>query len=286
MPPKRVDKNVSDRAEEVKRRVLHTTMRHASDVRGAMGCYYCWIGDYARCEKHCKLVHRTANDAAQRGGSTAASSLFDAATPYLTAIHAQEKSLFDEVVGPASRQLAEVQQQMQRDEARSLFGRDAPGGRARSASGGMALYDKRPSAALRHPELVSHRQPLEAARVFSTRPGACVIRATPYTTIAVTPSRSSFTERHKDFLADDTSIWGGTLAKASATAHDQRSRLLGERMAAMTRANIPAPSRKHLDSEAQKFLRSRAEPVLSGIAQGHYRTALELPVPSLFDEVP
>jgi hypothetical protein len=280
MPPK---KSVSDRAEEVKRRMLHSTMRHASDVRGAMGCYYCWIGDYARCDKHCKLVHRTVSEAMDRRVNPVTSP-FDAATPYLTAIHAQDKSLFNEVVGAAQDQVTKVEQQLRRDEARRLFG-DSFGATASGSLRKMTLYERRPSAALRHPELVSHKKPLEATIPHAARPGSSTIRVTPHTTLSVTPSRSSFTERHKDYLEDDTSIWGGSLAKANTTAHDDRSLEIGRRVAAMTRASIPAPSRKHLDRNASQFLQARAEPVLFGIAQGHYRSALELPVPSLYNEV-
>ena len=32
--------------------------RHISDVRGAEGCYHCWLGQYDLCEKHCKLLQK------------------------------------------------------------------------------------------------------------------------------------------------------------------------------------------------------------------------------------
>ena len=283
MPPKQ-QRAVSDRAEEVKRRALLTTMRHTSDVRGAMGCYYCWIGDYARCEKHCKLVHRTTNDNQMQGANP-----FDAATPYLTAVHSQEKSLFNEIVGSASSRVSQAADKVYHDEIMytanggGLLSEHLPGRQSNSSA--MALYDRRPTAALRHPELVSHRQPLESSTPFSNRHGAYNIRATPHTTIAVTPTRYSFSERHKDFLADDTAIWGGTLARASTTAHDARSRELGRRMNMMAKANIPTASRKHYDSAASSFLKVRKEPVLDGIVQGHFRHAMELPLPSVFEEV-
>lgn len=32
--------------------------RHISDVRGAEGCYHCWMGQYDLCQKHCKLLQK------------------------------------------------------------------------------------------------------------------------------------------------------------------------------------------------------------------------------------
>lgn len=61
----------SDRGEQMKHRASNLHVRHMSDVRGAVGCYYCWIGQYDRCNKQCQLVRVTDRDhqLAQTGGA-------------------------------------------------------------------------------------------------------------------------------------------------------------------------------------------------------------------------
>eukprot|EP00672_Neobodo_designis_P026392 CAMPEP_0174837046 /NCGR_PEP_ID=MMETSP1114-20130205/6483_1 /TAXON_ID=312471 /ORGANISM="Neobodo designis, Strain CCAP 1951/1" /LENGTH=157 /DNA_ID=CAMNT_0016071081 /DNA_START=25 /DNA_END=494 /DNA_ORIENTATION=- len=100
----------SDRGRQIAHRAQNPTSRHMTDVRGAIGCYFCWLGEYDKCEKNCTLVHALNNRAPDEAAEEAAENTnprqwnhFARAAPHLTAAAAQVRSIFDESHMPGAK---------------------------------------------------------------------------------------------------------------------------------------------------------------------------------------
>lgn len=302
MPPK-----VSNRAEEVAASV-RSNKRHVSDVVGAKGCYYCWLGQYDKCEAHCCKVPKL--DASVSSGEYAIEA-FDRATPFLTEMYRQSKSIFDETSAARKRaqrfhEVLTAERQIEQDirmgirEADSSFGRVAPSSSPKGVSGSpmvnAALYDRRSAASRRHPELKSIHPPQISHTLFKKARGAEEIRVTPYTVVCVTPSTHMYAAHHRDDLESGDSIWTGWLVKEGRVARDafsqqvahqlrlggtpSQSRSISPRVGTsrVARGNGTSPRR-----ETERSLRVNEDPVSSYILSGGYRSTTDLPLPAVFD---
>lgn len=299
MPPAAV----SDRGEQIRHRLESgMNMRHITDVRGAMGCYFCWLGQYDKCQKFCQKVHVTPSDTnltqGSRGPTTTGylNNRWDAATPYFTAAATQQRSMFDEsqalrAVSPRSRNITpgEFVSGVHIPFAHGPESHLAPRGHryehaaAASAAGGSRSGS--PSASSRREKHGIHslHQPIQSHPLYKHPRGAEWIQATEHTRITVTPSTHCYLAHHKKYVPrDGSAIWSGTLVKNGEVADDERSRSI---QAQRRRGrSLSASSSRYGGRNGSSYLRVTEEEQLSRIASGTYHDAFEMPLPGIFNE--
>jgi hypothetical protein len=185
----------SDRGAQIAHRSQNPTSRHMTDIRGAIGCYYCWLGQYEKCKENCALVHAqrckdpvVAAQNAAENSDTMRWNAFAAAAPTLSAAARQQRSMFDERLTPA------------------------PGGRSTSA------------AHERRHRLRSLHEPEQFIPRYKHPRGSQLIEVTPYTKLSVAPSAHSYTSHRDGYAMSDSSIWNGGLVKHRTGPSDERSR--------------------------------------------------------------
>lgn len=318
MPPK----GSSDRGQDVAYAIKHATKRHISDIPGAKGCYYCWVGEYDKCEQACKKVHKVSTTQADVRPQMDADA-FDHATPFLTKMFQQTTSVFDEI-----DEARDIALSFQRHiESRAQIEKDVCDGCAPSAArasssswdhrqaGGLhrveanaALYDTRSPAARRHPELKSIHPPQPVVTRFKAPRGSTTIQVTPYTVVNVAPATHAYAAHHRAERESGDAVWTGRLVKEGVVANDPRSQAFAEKWRA-GRAGTPPTSRSvswrpggvAADSRSYSIASTNTTPssgtrhkkkytmeqdhVASFIMSGAYSTALDLPLPPVFDPI-
>lgn len=241
----------SDRGSQIKHRLLNPTAQHVSDVRGAMGCYFCWLGEFDKCEKNCKLVHRAAGGHVAEVAEVWSGTVWDRATPSVTRDAEISKNIFEHTTEEVRRSRS----------ARSKSTTPTAGWKTDE-------YARRPiseysASHRRHPELVSLHRPIESVTLYKHPRQAEIIQATPYTHISITPASHCFVSRQGKIVDRESTIWGGTLAK-SGTKLGSRPGTAGPRKTKLT-----------VTQDEQ----------LSKIISGSYSDAFQLPLPTVFREL-
>lgn len=315
MPPK--DEPKFDRAADLAKAIRSSTTQHISDVRGATGCYYCWIGDPGKCTEACAKVHKVYT----QGTRQFAVDEFDRVTPYLTQLHKQSTSIFDETKAARDIILRRAEQldkfdTLQNDVLRghermvqssSSVERKRRGGWESFAMDLQAteLYDARSAAARRHPELKSIHKPERVEAAYKYPRGSVIVPVTPYTCVSVAPNTHAYGAHNRAELRSGDAIWTGRLVKEGTVAQDPRSIAVAERIK-YGRAMTPPPSqRNNTRSESRSTsvmsssgtrirqvtgggqrVRVRQDHNASFVLSGGFQSALDMPMPEIFNLIP
>lgn len=260
----------SDRGRQISERAKDPGHCHVSDVRGATGCYYCWLGEFDKCKQFCQLVHTQPG----MDGSS-----FIAAT-----VDARKRST-DDGFDWAARRCTKATQQ-----SRSIFDLDQT---TRSRS----THRSRSVGRSTSPTIHSLHRPVQPITAYKHANGADFVHATEYTTIAIHPSSHCYDSRRKKFVSRDDVIWSGTLVKkGQSMGRDEgqsgtrnSSQLL--RSASKyydgsdfnNRSSVSQSRGLRQGSLAQP--RAQVEEQLSAILSGRFEDAFALPLPGVFNGV-
>lgn len=315
-----MSKKISARGAEIEEGQRSQNKQHMSDVSGAKGCYFCWLGEYSKCEAHCQKVHKVRSAANDTRGASV--DVFDAVTPYFTRMHQQNTSIFDETASAralssaVSRSInaAEALQNAVIRDNRTIPSSDTMEFSSGDSVENSALYDRRSAASRRHPTLKSFHEPKPVISQYKYPRGAMLIPISPYTVVSVTPSTHTYGAHHQRNLDSGDAMWTGSLVKECRVAQDERSRAVAERMRA-GRSVTPPPSRSSSSRPGAERLRSMTpgnigwqgsaqlsttashtgptnqryavqhNVVGSHIMSGVYQSAADLPLPSVFDSI-
>jgi hypothetical protein len=191
--------NASDRGRQIKHRSENPRERHYTDVRGAMGCYYCWLGDYAKCEQKCRLVHTTEHDSLLQAGSHAVADqgdrnaalnggVWQRAAPGCTRRAAQNRSMFN--LGTEQQQQRQINDRLRQRKA--------------------AVADR---AAVARATVHSANRPQQFIPLYKHSRESERVQATQYTTLAINPASHCFLSHHGKYVAGDDAIWSGAIVK-------------------------------------------------------------------------
>ncbi|CUF16606.1 Hypothetical protein, putative [Bodo saltans] len=309
-----MSKNISARGADINAGQRALNKQHISDVVGSKGCYYCWLGQYEKCEESCQKVHKVKSVANDRRGAEV--DVFDAVTPYFTRMQNQNHSIFDETSDARAMTISMARslraaESLHNDVIRDGLSRPAQEVLGLSSSGSVAvdvgstrnsaLYDKRSAAARRNPTLKSIHDPKPIITDYKYPRGAVLIPVSPYTVISVTPTTHTYGAHHRADIESGDSIWTGRLVKEGRVAQDSRSQAIAQRIYAgraatppssrspsvrsgRQRSSTPAAAGTGLAQNRQRFS-VQPNVVGSHIMSGVYKSAAELPLPSVFDPV-
>jgi hypothetical protein len=314
----KMSKKVSARGAAIDAGQRAQNKQHISDVVGAKGCYYCWLGEYEKCEQSCQKVHKVSSVANDNRGAEV--DAFDAATPFFTRMHTQNTSIYDETADARAITIAMARslyaaESLHNDVIRDGHSRPATDVLGLSTSGTVgvdvhstrnhALYDKRSAAARRHPTLKSLHEPKPILTDYKYPRGAVLIPVSPYTVISVTPTTHTYGAHHRADIDSGDSMWTGRLVKEGRVAQDSRSQAIAERLYAGRSATPPTsrspslrsgrqrsstptlsanPQHHQKNAQQQRFA-VHNNVVGSHIMSGVYKSAAELPLPAVFDSV-
>lgn len=167
-----------------------------------------------------------------------------------------------------------------------------------SDSSNSALYDTRSMAARRHPEIRTLHSPHQPYVPFKAPRGSTTIDVTPYTTVYVSPSAHAYVAHHRDGLDSGDAIWTGRLVKERRYADDERSQIVAARLreAKSSEATPSRALRETLGRSPARRSSTKAsgrddsvvvasDHVASFLMSGAYRSAMDLPLPPVFDPV-
>ena len=250
-------RNVSDRGEQMRHRAKNLHQRHMSDIRGAVGCYYCWLGQYSKCTSSCHLVRVTDRDhelAASGGAADHRDVLYrwDHAAPVLTHASQQSQSFYDlappkeahkwvqSASGIGGRQFLDkrdfisVTRHVPEDKPWITSSREQTN-RDLLKSISQNIHQKDIDMMERHRQkhekkLFSLLLPEQFIPHYKYPHGSVTVQATPYTQIAMKQPRRSRTptatvtskHEHQQHSFDDSYL--DTMADARAIATEQRRR--------------------------------------------------------------
>ena len=325
----------SDRGRQIAHRSKTPNQRHVSDVRGAVGCYYCWLGEYGKCQEHCQLVHdggagggaaSTTFEGLGKGRHPVVSGRFAPAPgydPFSLAVRScsraveQRLSIFDLDPMQQSTSNAAVRATLRSSSvAPTNLANPTTHGGSVDESGrqlvvagdaAWATSSRSPSAASRRGggrRVYSLHRPVQPVTAYKHPHGSEMVRATEYTTVAITPASHCYDSRRQMFVPRGDSIWDGALVKGGGlrTPSGQTdSRIDGADGDGGDRWRPSAARLLHNATSSQPLHQSRndrsrqgkepaslvnpqmrVEEQLSSILSGRFDDAFSMPLPGLF----
>jgi hypothetical protein len=182
----------SDRGLQIAHRARNPLSRHMTDIRGATGCYYCWLGEFDKCEQHCALVHARRIADPVEAAETAAKSVDPAQwNPFFTAAP---------ILSHTAKQLRSIYESVEPRQLRRQCSSSAPS------------------------HLRSLHEPIQFFPPYKHPREATLIDVTPYTKLSVTPSANSYTHHHGQLVVNNDGVWDGSLVKSGRVARKPQSR--------------------------------------------------------------